>query len=85
MNHSIGWRDSKTGFHSKDIESEFSRLKNMVRERRLCFQATASSSETPEDTVEDGDLYEYAAYRVNIGDSFEDVLKALAMASPVNN
>ena len=87
VNHSIGWRDSKTGFHSNDIESEFSRLKNMVRERygRLCFQATASSSETPEDTVEDGDLYEYAAYRVNIGDSFEDVLKALAMASPVNN
>ena len=58
----------------------------MVRERygRLCFQATASSSETPEDTVEDGDLYEYA-YRVNTGDSFEDVLKALVMAPPVNN
>lgn len=33
VNHSVGWRDTNTGFHSNDIESEFSRLKNMVRER----------------------------------------------------
>lgn len=83
VNHSAGWRDPKTGFHSNDIESEFSRLKGKVRERygRLCFQATASSSS--DDAVEDGDLYEYA-YRVNIGDGFNDILKALIMASPAN-
>ena len=35
VNHSVGWRDNSTGFHSNDIESEFSRLKNLVRERYM--------------------------------------------------
>lgn len=63
----------------------------MVRERygRLCFQATqarpkslTSDDDDADDILEAGDLYEYA-FRVNVGDRFQDVLKALAMASPV--
>lgn len=85
VNHSVGWRDNSTGFHSNDIESEFSRLKNLVRERygRLSFQATLGTSEPEEDEELDlGDLYEYA-FRVNVGSSFEDVRRALQVVSPV--
>lgn len=82
VNHSVGWRDTSAGFHSNDIESEFSRLKNMVRERygRLSFQATSSDPDA--DSIDAGDLYEYA-FRVNIGSSFDDVLRALRLVSPV--
>lgn len=82
VNHSVGWRDTSTGFHSNDIESEFSRLKNMVRERygRLSFQATASASDN--ECIDAGDLYEYTFF-VNIGKDFHDVLKALRLVSPV--
>ena len=85
VNHSVGWRDNSTGFHSNDIESEFSRLKNLVRERygRLSFQATLGTSGPEEDEELDlGDLYEYA-FRVNVGSSFEDVRRALQVVSPV--
>ena len=33
VNHSAGWRDRTTGFHSNDIESEFNRLKLFIRGR----------------------------------------------------
>ena len=33
VNHSAGWRDSTTGFHSNDVESEFNRLKHFIRGR----------------------------------------------------
>jgi len=81
INHSTGWRDANTGFHSNDIESEFSRLKTMVRERygRLCFQSTASNE--AEDEVDVGDLYEYT-FRVNIGNSFQSMLNAFVLSSP---
>ena len=79
VNHSIGWRDSATGFHSNDIESEFARLKSMVRERygRVSFQSTLETdeAETENASVDLGDLYEYA-FRVNIGSSFHHVLKS---------
>ena len=81
INRSTGWRDANTGFHSNDIESEFSRLKTMVRERygRLCFQSTASIE--AEDEVDVGDLYEYT-FRVNIGNSFQSMLNAFVLSSP---
>ena len=92
VNHSKGWRDPNAGFHSNDIESEFSGLKRMVRERygRLSFQATAMAAASSrsqnedhddDDVIQAGDLYEYV-YRVNVGDTFDDILKALIMVSP---
>ena len=82
MNRSVGWRDTSTGFHSNDIESEFVRLKNVVRERygRLSSKATATNSDT--EAIDAADLYEYA-FRVNIGSSFHGVMKALRLVSPV--
>ena len=86
VNHSIGWRDNTTGFHSNDIESEFSRLKSMVRERygRLSFQSTLETDDGDANSasVDLGDLYEYA-FRVNVGSAFFDVLKGLQLVSPV--
>ena len=86
VNHSVGWRDNSTGFHSNDIESEFSRLKHLVRERygRLSFQATLETSQPEEcdGELDLGDLYEYA-FRVNVGSSFEDARQALQVVSPV--
>lgn len=84
VNHTQGWRDRSTGFHSNDIESEFSRLKRHVRERygRLSFQAHAGSHERDEgDDIDAGDLYEYTFY-MNVGNGFHDVLKALQLKSP---
>ena len=82
VNHSRGWRDRATGFHSNDIESEFSRLKRAVRERygRLSFQSQGQEDDTAE-AIDAGDLFEYA-FKVNVGDSFFDCLKALQVRSP---
>ena len=82
VNHSRGWRDRATGFHSNDIESEFSRLKRAVRERygRLSFQSQGQEDDTAE-AIDAGDLFEYA-FKVNVGDSFCDCLKALQVRSP---
>ena len=83
VNHSQGWRDRATGFHSNDIESEFSRLKRYVRERygRLSFQCQGADDAEETDAVDAGDLYEYT-FKTNVGNSFFDVLKALQMKSP---
>ena len=58
VNHSQGWRDRATGFHSNDIESEFSRLKRSVRERcgRLSFQCHGAVDAEETDAVDAGDL-----------------------------
>ena len=64
----------------------------MVRERygRLSVQATAMAAASSrsqnedhddDDVIQAGDLYEYV-YRVNVGDTFDDILKALIMVSP---
>ena len=83
VNHSQGWRDRATGFHSNDIESEFSRLKRYVRERygRLSFQCQGADDAEETDAVDAGDLYEYT-FKTNVGNSFFDVLKALQIKSP---
>ena len=83
VNHSQGWRDRATGFHSNDIESEFSRLKMYVRERygRLSFQCQGADDAEETDAVDAGDLYEYT-FKTNVGNSFFDVLKALQIKSP---
>ena len=83
VNHSQGWRDRATGFHSNDIESKFSRLKRYVRERygRLSFQCQGADDAEETDAVDAGDLYEYT-FKTNVGNSFFDVLKALQIKSP---
>ena len=83
VNHSQGWRDRATGFHSNDIESEFSRLKRSVRERygRLNFQIQSRSETDESDAVESRDLFEYT-FKVNVGTKFFDVAKALQLRSP---
>ena len=75
--------DRATGFHSNDIESEFSRLKRYVRERygRLSFQCQGADDAEETDAVDAGDLYEYT-FKTNVGNSFFDVLKALQIKSP---
>ena len=72
--HGREFRDRDTGFHSNDIESEFNRFKRWVRQRY--GQLTAGGDASHEEFA-DLDLYEYTFY-INVGDSMEAVMKALA-------
>lgn len=74
VNHSITWRDTASGFHSNDVESEFARLKKWIRERygQLHFEKANDN----EDDIDEGDLYEYTFY-TNVGKGIYDVVKAL--------
>ena len=65
VDHSKGFRDRSTGFHSNDIESENARFKAWSRKRYGKLQ------------LEELDLCEYAFY-VNVSNAFDDVLSALA-------
>ena len=73
VNHSQGFRDRVSGFHSNDVESENNRIKRFLRKRygKLCL---GRYKVIDNDTVLD--LYEYA-FRVNVGHSFETYMMAL--------
>ena len=85
VNHTLGWRDTATGFHSNDIESENSRLKNFLRNRysKLLIQETrcvaAAEDSTEVKDIEVLDLFEYAYY-TNIGDTMSKVMHGVAAA-----
>ena len=68
VNHSKGWRDTNTGYHSNDIESENSRLKG--RHRKLYGRLV----------ITELDLYEYML-SVNRGFSFTDIMQAYCCAN----
>ena len=70
VNHSLGFREVSSGFHSNDIESEFARMKTWRRQR---YGRLATKGLGPET---DGDMYEYVFY-VNIGSGIDAVLRAV--------
>jgi len=65
--HEVGWRDTETGFHSNDIESENNRLKHWARIRYGALKLTEL------------DLHEYTFY-VNAGETMADVMRGLALS-----
>jgi len=69
VRHEAGYRDTITGFHTNDVESENKRLKFWSRSRygRLVIEAA--------------ELDEYVFY-INIGDTMTAVMKGLAHANP---
>ena len=86
VNHTTGWRDRVTGFHSNDVESENARFKTWLRCRytRLKGIITDKVEADVEDDniyedkeVELLDLYEYCHY-INLGDTMKDIAFALA-------
>jgi hypothetical protein len=77
VNHSLCFRDSKTGFHSNDVESENQRIKSFLRARYGVLKL-GRYKKLDNDTVLD--LYEYV-YRVNVGETMEDFMDAMAKAS----
>ena len=76
INHTKYFRDTTTGFHSNDIESEFNALKRFIRQRYGVLQL---QEETTEELLEAGDIFEYMFYR-NVGNKFSDVMAAFAHA-----
>ena len=90
VNHSKGWRDRETGFHSNDVESENARLKLWLRARYTILSAHFTQWADNEDgptmecheaqDYESLDLYEYCHY-VNIGSSMYDVMASVALAA----
>ena len=86
VDHTAGWRESATGYHSNDIESENSRLKGFLRCRYLKLLVTPtprlSDDGDADDVPEESDLldvFEYVHY-VNIGDSMARVMASVALA-----
>ena len=84
VNHSQGWRDRETGFHSNDCASENSRLKQWLRGRYSKLGNATVNSNSYEDYDLDPlndlqalDIYEYVHY-VNIGKSMHTVMRSLA-------
>ena len=65
INHIVEWRDRKTGFHTKDIESENNWMKHWskVRYGRL--------------SLTELDMHEYALY-VNMGADMKSVMKVMS-------
>ena len=70
VNHTIGWRDAATGFHSNDIESENARLKGWSRKLYGHLILTEL------------DLFEYQ-WSVNTGGGFSNAMKALSFSNGV--
>ena len=66
VNHSLGWRDKATGFHSNDVEGEFSCIKRWCRARYSRLLLTEL------------DMHEYAFY-MNAGKSISVVAGALVL------
>ena len=66
VKHDTGYRDVATGFHTNDAESENSRLKRWNRSRYGTL------------TLSEPELFEYVYY-INIGSSWEDVMKGLSL------
>ena len=85
MDHLKGWRDSDTGRHSNDIESENAALKLWTRGRysHLTLPETKAPSKDGEDDfpeeVELLDVYEYCHY-VNLGKTMHIVMKSIGIA-----
>lgn len=85
VNHSIGWRDTVTGFHSNDIESENSRLKGWLRARYTDLRISVQDQTGGEETYNyagsiSRDLSEYC-YNVNVGPTVGDAMKGVAAAA----
>jgi hypothetical protein len=86
VNHSVGYRDQSTGFHSNDIESENARLKTWLRTRytklRIDIADVGPQSATQEENrgAYSRDLHEYCYY-VNIGNTFTMAMKGVAAAA----
>ena len=68
VNHTVGWRDYETGFHTNDVESENNRIKGFVRRRYGKL------------VVKELDLFEYT-FQVNQGSSFKVLMDGLAVAN----
>ena len=66
VNHSLGWRDTTTGYHSNDIESENARIK--IRFRRIYGKLR----------ITELDMYEYT-FSINKGLTITNVMDAFSL------
>lgn len=90
VNHSKGWRDRVTGYHSNDVESENNRFKSFIRNRYSTFKLNTDTADGDEEHVPlEGEfwspqcsleLFEYCHY-VNVGDAMADVMGSIAEAA----
>ncbi len=87
VNHTTGWRDVVTGFHSNDIESENARLKRVVRKRYSTLDFHMNAYKASGDADNEGAaevitdsllLHEYQFY-MNIGSGFDEIMHWLAL------
>ena len=77
VNHSVAFRDRKSGFHSNDVESENNRIKRFLRKRYGVLNL-GKFKNLSNDTILD--MYEYV-YRVNVDSTFASYMKAMATAN----
>ena len=80
VSHVKGFRCDDTGFHSNDAESEIARFKLWARQKYAYCRGSSAKSESLKNKHYKHMLAEYCFY-VNVGSSFRDVCKALALES----
>jgi hypothetical protein len=69
VNHSAGWRDVVTGFHTNDAESENQRVKHFCRRRNGDLRGLSEAF-----------MYEYVFY-TNCGSSMAKIMNGLALSN----
>ena len=80
VSHVKGFRCDDTGFHGNDAESEIARFKLWARQKYAYCRGSSAKSESLKNKHYKHMLAEYCFY-VNVGSSFRDVCKALALES----
>ena len=69
MIHKVKWRNAKSGFHTKDIESENNKVKDWNRARYSILKLTGR------------DFNDYTYYSNGGGDPMKDIMKGLAASA----
>jgi hypothetical protein len=78
VNHTTGWRDVCTGFHSNDIECENAKAKGCVRKRYKKLDFHMTEEEVEKKLVTDSLLLHEYQFYVNVSTDMKDIFWWLA-------
>ena len=75
--HDENWRNPETGHHSNDAESEFARLKLLLRTKYGYVRQSNNKNFSKKDRTLELNVAEYLFY-TNVGRDMENIMKAFA-------
>lgn len=80
VNHSAGFRNSRTGFHTNDMEAEWSRFKTWYRQKFTHMRLSNATTEQAKRRKLQRHVHEYVYYS-NVGRTMADVMLAFVHAN----